>query len=260
LPVLKISSFRPDYRMGNSYFQFKQFTIQQDKCAMKVTTDGCLFGAWVAERIKNEQLIINNCLDIGTGTGLLSLMLAQKIPAAEIDAIEIDTETAKQAQANADASPWKDKIFVMPGDAKDMAYTFAKDYDVIISNPPFYENELTSPDAQKNTAHHDSGLLLADLLQVIKDILQQDGHFYLLLPYKRFLEAGLLFQKYELAITHTALVRQSSQHPPFRFFVAGGHSGNREAIYTKDEIVIRDEKNNYTDAFIDLLKDYYLHL
>jgi tRNA1Val (adenine37-N6)-methyltransferase len=246
--------------MANSYFQFKQFTVHQDSCAMKVTTDACLFGAWVTERINKEQLIINNCLDIGTGTGLLSLMLAQKIATAEIDAIEIDEAAAKQAQANVDTSPWKDKIFVLPGDAKDMAYTFAKEYDVIISNPPFYENELTSPDAQKNTAHHDSGLLLTELLQVIKDILHPEGRFYLLLPYKRLLEAGLLFQKYHLAITHITLVKQSPQLTPFRFFVAGEHRANSEAVYTKDEITIRDEKNEYSNKFIDLLKDYYLHL
>ncbi len=246
--------------MANSHFQFKQFTIQQDRCAMKVTTDGCLFGAWAADLINKEKLIINDCLDIGTGTGLLSLMLAQKTTNAEIDAIEIDEGAAKQAQENADASPWKDKIFVMPGDAKDMAYTFGKEYDVIISNPPFYENELASPDPQKNTAHHNSGLLLADLLQVIKDILHPDGRFYLLLPYKRFLEAGLLFQKYHLDINHTTLIMQSPQHTPFRFFVAGNHSGNSESAYTKDKIVIRDEQNNYTEAFVNLLKDYYLYL
>lgn len=227
---------------------------------MKVTTDGCLFGALVAERINNSGLLINNCLDIGTGTGLLSLMLAQKITTTEIDAIEIDEAAAKQAQSNADASPWKDKIFVLPGDAKDMAYTFAKEYDVIISNPPFYENELASPDLQKKTAHHDSGLLLTELLQVIKDVLHPEGRFYLLLPYKRLLEVGLLFQKYNLAVTHTTLVRQSTQHSPFRFFAEGQHSTGSEKIYTKDEIAIRDEKNEYTNKFNDLLKDYYLHL
>ncbi|MDZ4792834.1 MAG: methyltransferase [Bacteroidota bacterium] len=246
--------------MANSYFQFKQFTIQQDQCAMKVTTDSCLFGAWAAEKIKEEEIVFNNCLDIGTGTGILSLMLAQKKLTAKIYAIEIDADAAKQAQSNAEASPWKDRIFIMPGDAKDMPYTFEKEYDVIISNPPFYENELTSPVAQKNTAHHDSGLLLSDLLQVIKDRLHPEGCFYLLLPYKRLVEAGLLFQKYQLAIKHTTLVRQSPQHDPFRFFVAGQHINNSETIYKKDELIIKDDSGAYSPAFTHLLKDYYLYL
>jgi tRNA1Val (adenine37-N6)-methyltransferase len=142
--------------MANSFFQFKQFIIHQDRCAMKVTTDACLFGAWVAKEVGGQKSEVETILDIGTGTGLLSLMLAQKTNAT-IDSVEIDEAAAEQAQENANASLWKDRIFVMPGDAKDMAYTFCKNFDIIISNPPFYENELTSSDHQKNLAHHHRG-------------------------------------------------------------------------------------------------------
>ena len=251
--------------MANSYFQFKQFIVHQDKCAMKVTTDGCLFGAWVANEINKvahpdsfgKQLIINNCLDIGTGTGLLTLLIAQA-SVSTFDAVEIDKDAFEQASENIAASPWADRIRVIHADAKE--FSFQNSYDIIISNPPFYENELTSPDLQKNTAYHDSGLVLTELLQIIKGVLHPEGWFYLLLPYKRLLEVGLLFQKYHLAITHITLVKQSPQHTPFRFFVAGQHTANSETTYTKDELVIRNEKNEYTNEFIDLLKDYYLHL
>src|SRR5258705_6346666 len=151
--------------MANSYFKFKQFTIHQDRCAMKVTTDACLFGAWVAIEAGILESEDGSILDIGAGTGLLSLMLAQKTNVS-IDSVEIDEAAAKQARENADASPWKERIFVMPGDAKYMAYTLCKNFDIIISNPPFYENELASPDHHKNIAHHDGGLLLDELLQV----------------------------------------------------------------------------------------------
>ncbi len=267
--------------MANSYFQFKQFTVHQDRCAMKVTTDGCLFGAWVAEQVALPQLqgdsrepevgilespfdklrvTAKTILDIGTGTGLLSLMLAQKNPTAEIDAIEIDAEAAKQAQANADATPWKENIFVMPGDAKDMAFALGKEYDIIISNPPFYEKELTSPDLQKNIAHHGTALLLEDLLQIISGVLSPGGWFYILLPAKRMMEAGLLIKKYHFVVTKTILVRQSTQHAPFRIFIEGKRPGNDEEPYSKTEMAIKDEEGQYTESFVKLLKDYYLHL
>src|SRR6187401_331254 len=104
--------------MANSYFQFKQFTIHQDQCAMKVTTDACLFGAWVAEEINNEKLIINNCLDIGAGTGLLALMVAQKNREIEIEAIEIDKDAAEQAKDNVASSSWKEQINIIQADVK----------------------------------------------------------------------------------------------------------------------------------------------
>ncbi|HEX6849217.1 MAG TPA: methyltransferase, partial [Chitinophagaceae bacterium] len=175
--------------MANSYFQFKQFTIHQNKCAMKVTTDACLFGAWVANEIKNvhkdsfgEELRVKYCLDIGTGTGLLALMLAQKV-SGEINCVEIDAAAAKQAQENADLSPWGKRIFIMTGDAKKMVETFGKDFDLIISNPPFYEKEIRSASGSKNIAHHSDELTLKELLALIENYLEPTGNFFLLMPY-----------------------------------------------------------------------------
>ena len=245
--------------MANSWFQFKQFTIHQDRCAMKVTTDACLFGAWVVREVGSPKSEVRSVLDIGTGTGLLSLMLAQKIN-AHIDAIEMDKEAAEQAQENSMASPWKERINIVHGNVKELSNIPLDKYDIIISNPPFYENELTSPDPKKNTAHHDEGLLLPELLQVIHSVLAPEGRFYLLLPYKRMIEAGLLLQKYMLTITHTAVIKPSTQHDYFRIFIAGKHTGNTNINYTKEEIAIRNEKNEYSGEFIELLKDYYLYL
>jgi tRNA1Val (adenine37-N6)-methyltransferase len=121
--------------VANNYFQFKQFTIHQDRCAMKVTTDGCLFGAWIAKQVDGNKLAVDNILDIGTGTGLLSLMIAQQSP-AKIDAIEIDKETYEQAKENVAASPWAERINIIHGDAKQLPAS--QQYDVIVSNPPFY--------------------------------------------------------------------------------------------------------------------------
>ena len=113
---------------------------------MKVTTDGCLFGAWIAENMKKESLLYNHCLDIGTGTGLLTLMLAQENEIA-IDAIEIDKDAFEQAVENVTASPWSGRIQVVHADVRE--FESENQYDVIISNPPFYERELKSDDAKK---------------------------------------------------------------------------------------------------------------
>src|SRR6187549_428936 len=111
LPVSRIK-----YLMANSYFQFKQFTIHQDRCAMKVTTDACLFGAWVAEEVRSQESGVRSSLDIGTGTGLLALMLAQKNPEANILAFEIDKDAAEQATNNIDSSLWKDQVDLLEAD------------------------------------------------------------------------------------------------------------------------------------------------
>ncbi|HEX5652644.1 MAG TPA: methyltransferase, partial [Chitinophagaceae bacterium] len=130
--------------MANSWFRFKQFTIHQDRCAMKVTTDACLFGAWVTEQILNADKLTpiteaRKILDIGTGSGLLALMLAQQT-AHSIDALEIDQQAFEQARENIQASSWPDSIAMIHADARTFQPEFH--YDIIISNPPFYEKEL----------------------------------------------------------------------------------------------------------------------
>ena len=226
---------------------------------MKVTTDGCLFGAWVASEVSSQHSAVGSVLDIGTGTGLLALMLAQKCEAA-IDCVEIDAAAAKQAQENADASPWKERIFIMTGDAKETISPLSKDFDVIISNPPFYENEIRSETDSKNVAHHSEKLTLEELLLIIKNHLTSTGSFFLLLPYKRNEEVKRLLKDHQLHISKMLLVKQSVKHDYFRIMIKGklNEKENKETEF--DEISIRDDKLNYTQEFIDLLKEFYLYV
>jgi tRNA1Val (adenine37-N6)-methyltransferase len=224
---------------------------------MKVTTDACLFGAWATDRIKNEKLIINNCLDIGTGSGLLALILAQK-GEFSIDAIEIDKDAFEQAAENMAASPWADRIKIFRGDARE--FNFPIQYDIIISNPPFYEKELMSDDAKKNLALHNEGLLLNELLDIIKKNLGPEGLFYLLLPYKRNEEIKDLLLEHEFDILQMTFVRQSVNHDYFRIMLAGKLKKDEPGETMIDEISIWDNKQQYTPEFRQLLKNYYLHL
>lgn len=249
-------------RMANTYFQFKQFTIHQDRSAMKVTTDSCLFGAWVVKEVgsqffdfAHDEPEVRSVLDIGAGTGLLSLMLAQQVNAS-ITAIEIDKEAFEQASQNIAASPWKNNISIIHSDIKD--FISNEKYDCIISNPPFYEKEWQSGDAQKNIAHHSHQLLLDDLLDIIRNFLKPDGIFYLLLPYKRHNEIMKLFKQKNIFIAKKVLIRQTEDHSYFRFIIKAQFEDPGKPII--EEISIRDTKNDYTIAFTTLLKDYYLYL
>ena len=243
--------------MANSYFQFKQFTIHQDRCAMKVTTDACLFGAWVAEEVRSQESGVTSSLDIGTGTGLLALMLAQKNSETNILAIEIDKDAAAQAANNIDSSLWKDQVDILERDVKD--FSFPEKFDLIISNPPFYEKELRSDIDRKNIAHHSENLTLKELLNIIKNNLNPDGNFFLLMPYKRNDEIKKLFNDLQVHISKMIFVRQSVKHDYFRIFIKGNL--NTEEIETEfDEISIWNDKQQYTEEFVNLLKDYYLHL
>ena len=223
---------------------------------MKVTTDACLFGAWVAREVKARNHEIRNMLDIGTGTGLLTLMVAQKKPDLIIDAIEIDRAAYSQAKENILASEFKNKIYLQHGDI--LNDTSQRKYDVIISNPPFYENELKSANNKKNIAHHDDGLPLEKLLPVIKPRLLATSKFYLLLPYKRKNEIEALFKKNNLFFTKIISVRQSVNHDHFRLMIEGSLYDDYKS--EENEISIRDNEDQYTPDFIKLLQDYYLHL
>lgn len=276
--------------MSNDYFQFKQFTIHQDRTAMKVTTDACLFGAWVAaqlnsyessmttkgpsSKISGETRRMNEgpssktpgetrrmnkssrLLDIGAGTGLLSLMIAQQFE-ADIDAIEIDPSAAQQAKENIDLSSWKNKITVIAADAK--KFTPIKPYDVIVSNPPFYESELKSPEIKRNIAHHGEALALHDVVELIEKNLSGDGRFFFLLPFKRQKEINEIFLGKSLSIFQQMYVRQTTEHDHFRIMIEGGRrTGQHETRIA--EMSIRNDKGEYTPEFFALLKDYYLYL
>lgn len=222
---------------------------------MKVTTDSCFFGACVAEEIKNEKLEIKNALDIGTGTGLLSLMVAQKNK-VHINAVEIDSEASQQAKENIHASPWKNQISIYNEDI--VLFQPGKTYDCIISNPPFYENELASAKQKKNIAHHSEQLTIPQVVSLIKTHLHEKGIFFLMLPYKRSEEIQKLLRKNDLHISHSLILSQSVHHAPFRVIIKG--SKEKISSTTSTSIAIWNEHQQYTGEFIELLKDYYLYL
>ncbi|ANI89368.1 hypothetical protein A9P82_08730 [Arachidicoccus ginsenosidimutans] len=239
--------------MAQTYFQFKQFKIEQDKTAMKVCTDACLFGALITE---NETVIKDDTvLDIGAGTGLLSLMIAQKNTAAKIDAVEIDKDAFEQARENISHSIWKNvEVHHQP------IQEFTKDrnacYDLIVSNPPFFENDLKSINEQRNKALHSSDLSLKELVEIVNKLLAEKGTFCVLLPFSRTEYFVNLAEKENLFLQKKILVKQTPKHHFFRsiLFFKKENSG-----YETEEIVIK-ENDVYSLRFTELLKDYYLYL
>ncbi|MBL7703568.1 MAG: methyltransferase [Ferruginibacter sp.] len=238
---------------------------------MKVCTDACLFGALVAgcstclpwgrfPAITGEGRI-THCLDIGTGTGLLSLMIAQKNNNIHIDAVEIDEQAAAQAKENIAASPWAANITVFKEDIlkfdagpQDAVH---KKYDCIVSNPPFFEDDLQSADNARNKAKHNTSLSLAQLLQVIEKLLNPKGFFAVLLPYHRVDYFIAEARKFGLYLSKKILVKQTFKHKFFRGILFFNRT---EAEPQLMEIIIRDAENNYTPEFAAALKDYYLFL
>ena len=222
---------------------------------MKVCTDACLFGAWVAEQVKSQKLKVKNVLDIGAGTGLLSLMLAQKTNAA-IDAVEIDEAAAIQAQQNFETSPWKERLKVYCTSVQQFNSSANQLYDLIISNPPFFENDLKSNDTKRNLALHSAELSLEELLQAITKHLREDGLFAVLLPYHRteYFE-NLAKEKYFLL--EKVLIKQTPKHDYFRSVLL---FSKLPGEYSEKEIIIMNEDGRYTNEFTELLKDYYLYL
>jgi tRNA1Val (adenine37-N6)-methyltransferase len=240
--------------MANTYFQFKQFIVHQEKAAMKVCTDACLFGAWVAEKIQKSK--IESALDIGTGTGLLSLMLAQKTDTL-IDAIEIDEAAAQQASANFKASPWDSRLKIHATSIQQFNQKSTKHYDVIVSNPPFFEESLRSNNEKKNLAKHTRELSFEELSIIVSQQLKIDGAFYILLPYHEFQKFNKVANAQNLFLKQQVNIRQTDKHIFFR--TIGVYSKEQVLNNMIDEIEIKIN-NEYSPQFIELLKDYYLHL
>jgi tRNA1Val (adenine37-N6)-methyltransferase len=240
--------------MPNNYFRFKQFTVHQEKCAMKICTDACLFGSLLPASSKGRG--VEHVLDIGTGTGLLSLMYAQKNGNAIIDAVEIDEAAAEQAKENFEASWWKERLHVHYGSIQQFAETINRKYDCIISNPPFYESDLKSEDAKRNLALHSAELKLEELIFIADNLLEDAGSFYVLLPYYRTEVFEKLIEG-KFFIKEKVMVKQTPGHDYFRsmFWL------NKQTTATNEsEIIIMNDDGKYTTAFVDLLKDYYLYL
>jgi len=242
--------------MANHYFRFKQFTVYQEACAMKVCTDACLQGASTAAYLQTNKPGIQRILDIGTGTGLLSLMLAQQLSSATITAIELDAAAAGQARTNFTASPWSERLQVIETDAREMATDVQ--YDFIITNPPFYESDLKSDNHLRNQAMHATTLDYNDLLKVIDRQLAEGGEFSILLPYRPFGEFLVLAGTAGFYLKEVVHVKQSERHAYFRSIGIFGREQNEPKVAS---MAIREaDQQVYTPVFVSLLQPYYLYL
>jgi tRNA1Val (adenine37-N6)-methyltransferase len=248
LPEIENAFTESSSKLAKGYFRFKQFTVWQDQCAMKVCTDACILGA--SADVANAQRI----LDIGTGTGLLSLMLAQRSP-ARIDAVEMDEAAYRQASQNVALSPFSDRIRVHHGRIQDFADPQLDSYDLIISNPPFFENHLRSPDRSRNDALHTATLSLGELLNAITCLLNPAGKCSILLPVyeSRLLEEAASSRG--LFTVHRLKVRHSPMHPLFRIVTTIAKS---PAPVREEELSIYEADQVYSESFRTLLRDYYL--
>jgi tRNA1Val (adenine37-N6)-methyltransferase len=238
--------------MANDYFRFKQFTIKQDRCAMKVGTDGMLLGAWAG--VGGCQ----NILDVGTGTGLIALMLAQRNPDADIDAIDIDAGACSQAKENVEGSPFAGRIRVICASFSDYAPEAALMYDLIVSNPPYFARSLKNPDPQRRVARHTDTLPLEELIGKGRELLSPGGRIALILPVGREDELGALACRKGLNV-----IRQTAVVP------VSGAAAKRVltelsvlpvASCERDSLLIEKARGEYSRAYVALTQDFYLKM
>lgn len=234
--------------MPNPYFSFKRFTVYHDKCAMKVGTDGVLLGAWT--NVNTSQKI----LDIGTGSGLVALMLAQRCEAS-ITAIDIDSEAVEQAQINIDSSNWKNRMEVLHIDL--CKFSPQSQYDTIVSNPPYFIDSLKCNDNQRNTARHNDTLTSEQLFENVSRILCPKGEFSLILPFEQTESAISTGEKYGLHPTrHTRVITRPGL-PPKRSLLA---FKKHPEEYIPQDLVIELERHVYSEEYIALTKEFYLKM
>jgi tRNA1Val (adenine37-N6)-methyltransferase len=239
--------------LPNDYFQFKQFKIEQGKSSMKVCTDSCLFGAWIAHLLEQKTVCANSILDIGTGTGLLSLILAQK-STASIEAVELDENAFMQAEENFRNSPYSNRVKAYHADIKSWKI---QPYDLIVCNPPFYENDLQSYHQNKNLAKHHEGLTFIELIREVKSRLGAGGAFAVLLPYHRVEYFKSLAAEHELYLQKEIFVKPHPEKPFFRGMLL---IGQRQVESTSTIMTIKETDGNNSAEFRRLLKDYYLSI
>jgi tRNA1Val (adenine37-N6)-methyltransferase len=234
-------------------FQFKQFSVQQDRCAMKVGTDAVLLGAWCP--IDNNPISI---LDIGSGTGILALMLAQRSNAEQIDALEIDEEAYEQCVENFENSPWSDRLFCFHAGLDEFIDEPEDEYDLIISNPPFYAEDYKTENFQRDLARFQDALPFEELIEAADLLLSENGIFAVILPFKeeqRFIDLCAEFELFPVKITR---VRGNSSTPIVRSLLA--FKRYELSTLEADEVIIETARHQYTNDYIDLTKDFYLKM
>ncbi|MBF0760811.1 methyltransferase [Dysgonomonas mossii] len=236
--------------MPNPYFRFKKFTVYHDRCAMKVGTDGVLLGAWV-------NVSGDNILDIGTGTGLISLMMAQRNEKAVIDAIDIDSDAVSQAKDNIENSPFGNRINSWNASLQEFSSKAEKRYDVIVSNPPFFVQSLKSPNKERSLARHTDSLPVADLIGLSASLLSQAGRISFIYPFDYKEELIKLAEQYKLSVSRITNVFPTPDSVPKRILI---ELSKEEVTPIENDLIIEKARHVYSDGFTALLKDFYLKM
>ncbi len=234
-------------------FQFKQFSVQQDRCAMKVGTDSVLLGAWCP--IENNPFSV---LDIGAGTGILSLMIAQRSNAEQIDALEIDEEAYEQSVENFENSPWGDRLFCFHAGLDEFVDEPEDEYDLIISNPPFYSEDYKTENSQRDLARFQEAMPFEDLIEAANLLLSENGIFAVIIPYKEEEKFIDLCAEVELFPVKVTRIKGTPNTEIKRSLLA--FKRYELPVLEADELVIETSRHKYTEEYIDLTKDFYLKM
>jgi tRNA1Val (adenine37-N6)-methyltransferase len=236
-------------------FKFKEFTIHQDKTAMKIGTDGVLLGAWCA--VENYP---DTILDIGSGTGIISLMLAQRADAMTIDAVEVDESAYEQTVENFEQSDWGDRLYCYNATFQEFADEIASEeetYDLIISNPPFYTDEFESEDIARNKARFTSAMPFEELVYGVVKILSSDGTFAVIIPFKEEENFINLAKKKHLFLNRVCRVQGNSKSEIKRSLLEFSFHLSE---LKEEHLIIEIERHQYTKEYIDLTKNFYLKM
>ena len=236
-----------------SIFQFKQFAVNQDQCAMKIGTDGVLLGTWAPIDTRP-----NSILDIGTGTGIIALMLAQRCDAQQIDALEIDENAYENAVDNFESCPWSDRLFCFHAGLDEFVEEPEDEYDLIVSNPPFYVEDYRSDNAQRDLARFQEAMPFEDLVEAAALLLSENGVFAVIIPFKEEEIFLALAKEYELFPIKITRVKGTHETQIVRSLLA--FRRYELAVLTADELVIEINRHEYTDDYIALTKDFYLKM